>query len=145
MTGTSAATTSLQAFLQKLEIDDALSKILIDERITSIRKFSNMTPAFLDSVKEKANYTAAEVDINSIKRFLPAHAYLLQSTKKFPNYEEMSLEEIDGMIATYEEKENESTVSLPTIINEAPTTVSTRSVTKRDLNTLNDCLFTTQC
>ena len=104
-----------------------------------------MTPAFLDSVKEKANYTAAEVDIHLIKRFLPAHAYLLQSTKKFPNYEEMGLEEINGMIATYEEKENESTVSLPTIINEAPTTVSTRSVTKRDLNTLNDCLFTTQC
>ena len=95
---------ALKAFLLKLEIDEALADILIGERITTIRKFTNMTTSFLDAVKEKATYTAIDNDINVIERFLPAHAHHLQSAKRFPNYESMDIATIDTIMATYEEK-----------------------------------------
>ena len=60
---------ALKAFLLKLEIDEALADILIGKRITTIRKFTNMTTSFLDAVKEKATYTAIDNDINVIERF----------------------------------------------------------------------------
>ena len=136
----------IEGFSPKIETDEALADILIGERITTIRKFTNMTTSFLDAVKEKATYTAIDNDINVIERFLPAHAHHLQSTKRFPNYESMDIATIDTIIATYEEKEFAPTPTPPLSPTAASTMETTHSTSKnnyskRTLTSFENCKF----
>ena len=116
-----------------MEIDEELIKALNAGRITTLRKFTNMTTSFLDSIAQKVEYDAIDVDINMIKRFLPAHHFLMITLKKFPKYEDTTIKEIDEMIVQFEDKGSQSIAMSPLQMEERSIVPTNQNIAKRVL------------
>ena len=105
MAGDSSTVTAtpLEAFLTKIESDPSLFEALKSKRITTIRKLFQMTSSYIDnSILPALTYDTAELDVEFLKRLLPAHHKRMRLTKVFPSYETMSLAQIDELIAEHE-------------------------------------------
>ena len=98
--------TTLDLFIEKLDLESELAATLKAQRITNIRKFRHMTSSFIDTnVAPLLTYPTAIIDLEYVKRFIPVHQRRMRSTKVFPSYETMSTIDIDVMISEHEAHE----------------------------------------
>ena len=138
--------TPLEKFLEKLEIDPLLHASLHQKRITTIRKLFQLTPSYIDTnIEPTLSYDTAELDLVYIKRLIPAHHLRMKTTKAFPSYDTMPIEEIDTMISEFEAQDLESASDASarhsTIPHSTEGSSSHKTTTKRYLDAYNDCTF----
>ena len=111
-------TDKLNLLLEKLDIDEDVTTLFTNERITSLRKLFNLTESSLAELESKVDTAAAKSDIAYIGRFIKSHQHL-QVNGTTPIYYNMNVDHIEANIIIYEkylqEKESASGSSLPSL------------------------------